>query len=480
MNTVDLRVAEKDWVPLRQLLDSSFRQGFEKEAGALGILGECRTEGKREFIIVKIFPPGPGDIKYANSGALVFDSSYIRRAHLAMRSERLAGLVTFHTHPFSDRQVNFSRYDLREDPLLIENLQEMELGTRLLSVVIGKQSHRGRLWNGPCLHEKLRELIVVGERVSFLPLNGAAEPPPPHPEEIFDRGLALTGAGALNRLSKIRVAVVGASGTGSLVCELLARAGCRRIMTIDDDIAKSVNLNRILHATSRDVLHHAPKVEVLKQAIERLGLRCRVESIYGNILDTDVMMQLREADVIFGCVDKALPRKYLSEFAYRYCRPYIDVGSEIGGDDRGIVCITTRTSYIAPGRHCLLCSGIVTPRQLHFESLSADERQRTAAMGYSDDLVLEQPAVMDLNMRAASCGMMVLRHLLQPFLLTPLPVTISENLVTYTTIPIQEARDASASCRICQVNAKAGYGDCGPPIGMDKATVAAIRKGEKQ
>ena len=298
MNIVDLRIAEKDWAPLSQLLDSSFRPGFENETGAVGTLGECRTEGKSEFIIAKIFPPGPGDIKYAHSGALVFDSSYVRRAHLAMRSERLAGLVTFHTHPFADRQVDFSRFDLREDPLLIGNLQEMEPRTKVLSVVMGKHSLRGRLWNDPNSHEKLRELVVVGEKLSFLPLNGAAEPPPPPPEAIFDRGLALSGAGALSRLSKMKVAVVGASGTGSLVCELLARAGCKRVMVIDDDIAKDVNLNRILHATSRDVLHRAPKVNVLKRAIERLGLRCRVEAISGNILDKDIMARLREAGLV--------------------------------------------------------------------------------------------------------------------------------------------------------------------------------------
>ena len=123
----------------------------------------------------------------------------------------------------------------------------------------------------------------------------------------------------------------------------------------------------------------------------------------------------------------------------------------------------------------MLCSGVVKPRQLRFESLSADERERTAGMGYSDDLLLQQPAVMDLNMRAASCGMMVLRHLLQPFLLTPLPVTISENLVTYTTFPTQEARESLNSCRTCQMNPKAGHGDCGTAIGMERATVEALR-----
>ena len=478
MNT-DLRLAEKDWRELQRLFSSSFRPGGQNEIGAIGILGECKAGDKHEFVVAKIFLPGPGDFKVADTGGLVFDASYIRRAHLEMRSERLSGLVTFHTHPLADQRVNFSPFDLREDPLLIGNLQEMEPRTRLISVVVGQGSIKGCVWGGPNSRRPLREMIVVGDNLSFLPLNGAPPSPPPPSEAIFDRGLAVTGAGALNRLSRIKVAIVGASGTGSLISELLVRAGCKHLMIVDDDIVKDVNLNRIVHAIQRDVRKKNPKVVVLKNAIARIGLRCRVEGIFGNILDKEIMARLKEADVIFGCVDKALPRKYLSEFAYRYFRPYIDVGSEIGGDIRegtkGIFSIDARTSYVAPGRYCLLCSGVVTPRRLSFESLSAEERSRVVEMGYSEDLVLKQPAVMDLNMRAASYGMMVLRHILQPFLLNPLPVTISENILTYTTLPIQVARDATPNCRICRNNPKAGYGDYGPAIGMDKTTVDALR-----
>jgi ThiF family len=171
-----------------------------------------------------------------------------------------------------------------------------------------------------------------------------------------------------------------------------------------------INLNRILHATSEDAAKRIPKVEVLRRAIERLGLGCRVEAIQANVLADDVLMRLRDADLIFGCVDKAYPRKLLSQFSYRYFRPFIDVGSEIGGDQQGIVSLDGRTNYVAPGRPCLLCTGLVTPRELAFESLSYAERERVIALGYSRDLTIEKPAVMDLNMRAASYGMMVLRH----------------------------------------------------------------------
>jgi len=239
-------------------------------------------------------------------------------------------------------------------------------------------------------------------------------------------------------------------------------------------VVLEINLNRILHATSEDAERRTPKVEVLRRAIEGLGLGCRVETVQDNILANETLMRLRDADLVFGCVDKAYPRKLLSEFCYRYLRPYVDVGSEIGGDEQGIVSLDGRTNYVAPGRWCLLCTGLVTSRELAFESLAYKERERVVALGYSRDLIVKKPAVMDLNMRSASYGMMVLRHLLQPFLLTPLPVTITENLVTYTLRALSRPRAGSPDCRICRRNPFFGYGDNSAPIGLDRESLKTI------
>jgi ThiF family len=471
---IDVRITERDWLHLRERFTQSFRPGFPPETGAIGVLGECHAGDRCEFLVVKVFWPGPGDLKVARNGALVFDSSYIRRAHLMMRSKGLAGLITLHTHPHSDRDVGFSLFDVEQDPELIANLTDLEPHTRLVSVVVGKNSQCGRLWETPTHFEPINELIVVGDRLAYYPLNGRSAPPPPSPAAVFDRALSLTNAGALNRLASITVAIVGASGTGTLVGELLARAGCTSLMVVDDDVTKDINLNRMLYATMTDAEQQTPKVEVLRRGIEGLGLGCRVEPVLGNILDREVLTRLREADAIFGCVDKAYPRQLLSEFSFRYLRPYIDVGSEIGGDEQGIVSLNSRTNYVAPGRNCLLCTGLVTPRQLLFESLTYEEQQREIALGYSDDLKIKSPAVMDLNMRAASLGVMLLRHLLQPFLLEPIPVTISENLVTYTMLAIPKARSVNPRCPTCQANPQVAYGDCGDAIGLEKAQVEAI------
>jgi len=71
--------------------------------------------------------------------------------------------------------------------------------------------------------------------------------------------------------------------------------------------------------------------------------------------------------------------------------------------------------------------------------------------------------------------MMTLRHLLQPFLLEPLPVTLAENLVTYNLKPVASARCRNDNCDICRINPQQGFGDCGETIGLSAEEAAALK-----
>ena len=470
-----LRIAEADWERLRRHCSPSFRGRQDTEHGAVGLLA-TRTMGggKQEYLVTRILWPESSEVATDRHAPLTFASQYLRRAHLMVRKEGLAGIITFHTHPRSTDQVGFSCYDDQQDPELVENLQDLWPDTLLSSVVLGKELQKGRVWKSPTEVVAFSNLVAVGRRLQYLPLDGRPAAEAPKPSEIFDRAEQITGRGALARLANMTVAVVGASGTGSIICELLARAGCKHILLIDHDIVKWVNLNRILYAKPVDARRKRPKALVLKRAIEGLKLGCEITPIVGSVLDSAIMGRLNEADVIFGCVDKDFPRLLLSQYAYRHIIPYIDVGTEIGGDSEGIVLTDTRVSYVAPGRACLRCCGLVTQRRLRFESLTASERGREVALGYSDDLMLTQPAVMDLNMRAASAGTLLLRHLLQPFLLEPFPAMLTENMVTYTTRPIAEARRFDPDCDICKMNRNAGYGDCAEALGFPSEIAAAL------
>jgi hypothetical protein len=115
----------------------------------------------------------------------------LRRAHLAVRDEGLAGIITFHTHPRSTSEVRFSAYDDQQDPMLIENLQEIWPPTLLTSIVMGERSQCGRVWMSGSDQSALTELVCVGQRLQYLPLDGMPAPPAPKPAAIFDRAIAL-------------------------------------------------------------------------------------------------------------------------------------------------------------------------------------------------------------------------------------------------------------------------------------------------
>lgn len=146
MPEFDLRIRESDWIRLRKHCAPSFRGRKDTEIGAIGLLGKRTVGGAlRELIVAQILWPEPGDVLAEAHSALTFTSRYIRRAHLAVRKAGLAGLVTFHTHPLAGPEVGFSPYDDAQDPLLVENLQELWPGTLLSSVVMGADSQQGRV-----------------------------------------------------------------------------------------------------------------------------------------------------------------------------------------------------------------------------------------------------------------------------------------------------------------------------------------------
>ena len=67
------------------------------------------------------------------------------------------------------------------------------------------------------------------------------------------------------------MAIVGCSGTGSIVIEQLARLGVGAFVLADPDIIEAKNLNRIPNSTLEDADRRTPKVLVAKRMIDALG-----------------------------------------------------------------------------------------------------------------------------------------------------------------------------------------------------------------
>jgi molybdopterin/thiamine biosynthesis adenylyltransferase len=458
---MNIRITERHYREMRRLTSVSFMKDidFPPETGCILLVGQNNHPTHPSLLVAEVLAPESGELVEQGYDGLVLSSRYMRRALFRVRERHLAGFLTVHTHPMSDMRVDFSPYDDANDPSLMANLYELEPEGIFGSMVLGKRSASGRLWEQDGrLSYPLDELVIVGEQLQFLPLNGIPLEDPPQAAAIFDRSLAVTNSGALSRLSRMRIGLVGGSGTGSIIAELLVRAGAGEVLLFEPDCIEEVNLNRMLYSRRSDVEAGAGKAARLAEGIGESGLPTRIiVDPCGDIRHKQVALELRSCDLVIGCVDRDWPRLILCELAYQYLIPYIDIGTEIGLGESEIQSLDSRVSYVAPERPCLCCSGVVSNERVRLEGMAEDERDRVIAMGYCEDIRLIAPAVMDLNMRPASYAMLVVRHLLQPFLDSPLPTHIKESLTNFSTRPVTLRRDPE--CPVCSIDIRLGMGD---------------------
>lgn len=214
------------------------------------------------------------------------------------------------------------------------------------------------------------------------------------------------GLKTLQLLQSLRVAVVGCSGTGSLVIEQLARNCVGSLVLVDPDLVEHKNLNRIVNAGSDDVGRR--KVDVLREAVEAMGLGTRVDALGVDLADPNAVRAVADCDVIFGCVDGAVGRHLLNRIASYYVLPYFDVGVRLAVDETGVITrAEASANYVKPGGSSLLSRGLYSLDELSAEWLKRGdpaEYERRRAEKYIKGVVGDQPAVISVNMLAAALG----------------------------------------------------------------------------
>ena len=245
-----------------------------------------------------------------------------------------------------------------------------------------------------------RSVNVVGETISIWREKEDYSHAP------YEKKISQTlGTGTLERLRNMRVGVVGCSGTGSIVVELLARNCVGKLVLIDDDVIEEKNLNRLVNSTAVDAEISKPKVQALAAALDLAGLGTKVET-YKMLTDSpQAVAALIDCDVVFGCVDSAFGRYHLDCLASAYLIPYFDVGVHIDADGTGdITAADAVAHFIHPEGRDLRSRGGYTLKQVkaeNYQRIDPDAYARQREQGYLASVGDEQPAVMSVNMQAA-------------------------------------------------------------------------------
>jgi hypothetical protein len=277
----------------------------------------------------------------------------------------------------------------------------------------GRMFGRAALPTGEFLH--LDSIAVVGDDLRFWSPAEAE----PRVAGFEQRHAQLFGAGTTARLRKLSAAVIGCSGTGSPVVEMLARLGVGRLVLVDPDRVEEKNLNRILNATREDAELNRPKVEVLARAIARMGLGTDVSALTENLATPRAVRAVAECDVVFGCMDSVEGRNLLNRLATFYTLPYFDVGVKLVADGRGgIDEACGAVHYVKPGGESLLDRRAYTMNELKAEGLRRTDpaayRDQVGA-GYIDGVQEDRPAVISVNMHLASAAVNEFLARLHPY-----------------------------------------------------------------
>lgn len=187
------------------------------------------------------------------------------------------------------------------------------------------------------------------------------------------------GAESDRELAATRVAIVGLGGGGSHIAQQLAHLGVGEFRLIDPDVVEASNLNRLVGATQTDVDQKMPKVDILKRTV--LGIRpwAQVETVKALWQEADA--HIKDAHVIFGCVDGYLQRNYLEGAARRFNIPYIDIGMDITKLNDGTFAVAGQMILSRPAGPCMRCIGFLTSVRL------AQEENDYGAAGINPQVV---------------------------------------------------------------------------------------------
>ena len=312
------------------------------------------------------------------------------------------GVVKIHSHPGGYR--NFSHLDDQSDLDLFASiygwLDTDEPQASLIMLPDGELIGRST-WPEK-LGKDLHTVRVVGDDIKYWFSEHIKPEIPKHAIRIVQA----FGDGTYSIMRRLRVGVVGCSGTGSIIIEQLARNHVGNLVVVDPEPVEHGNLNRILNSTWQDAEEAKPKVDVLVCAIEKMKLGTHVVPLECDLMTRQAIKALSQCDVIFGCMDSVDGRHILNKLASYYLIPYIDMGVRIDADGKGgIESINGAVHYIQPSGSSLLSRGVYTSAGLDAAMMhrqSPELYKEREKQGYIKGVRVDQPAVISVNMQIAS------------------------------------------------------------------------------
>ena len=220
---------------------------------------------------------------------------------------------------------------------------------------------------------RVRELRLVGPQMRRMTID---EQRPEQPlGERWSRTRGALGEEVWRKVRDSRVAIIGASRNGSITAVSLAMLGVRTIVLIDPDRDELHGLDATLGAVPAGLGN--PKA--LNRSKALLRIRPNDLEVHPLVLPfphPKAEEALRDCDLICTCVDRDTARLAAAEFANRWCKVHLDIGTGVFHAEADRVA-GADVRLLLPGQACVLCfGGVRNLQEARYEVVGRPEALR--------------------------------------------------------------------------------------------------------
>lgn len=377
--TAQLRITVESLKSLEALIFSRYPH---LEWGTFFFFGFRELDEQLVITYVSSQAPETGDMA-ENVPNVKFLEPYSVRTALAVRSTPLCvGVV--HSHPRTFIPLP-STIDDEMDAYFQDYFSGFTKEPCYASLIFSKSDKNELEFSGRiCFKGKwfiLDEMITIGD-TEIQKSKAYGFPSTVFESPFTERFKTVYGQRSESRLQNSKVTVVGCSGTGSPTLHSLARAGVGEFILIDPQRAEKSNTERIhgLFPHHFDIKPSPYKVEIARDLILSINPRAKVTMIVGNILDPIARDHAIPSDILINCTDSVHSRAAVSELAYRYLLPVLDVGVLPTGEDGKITSEVTQVIKYSPNLPCARCLSQINSRLIELELMTDEEKAKRKAL----------------------------------------------------------------------------------------------------
>ena len=407
----------------QNIWEKTFRHLFQDDSEHVAFfLAETVQSKGIKFLVKDVMLVKDEDMECGGFAAQVKVRALLEVTNKANK-DKLA-LIEIHNHNFSLGDVDFSRTDYNGFKEFVPYIFDVLPGRPYAAIVVTPQEEvNAVVWRKADNFEPISYVHIVGSNFKkyVTTIEKRIKPKSIIQSNVYSRQVMAFGKEGQEKIQSVRVAIVGCGGIGSHISQQLAYLGVRDFYLIDSDVVEDTNLNRLIGASESDV--GKPKVHVMARMISTIANgKAEVRTIHKNLRSSEALEALKQADVIFGCVDNDGARLILNQLSFSYLTHYVDCATGIDTEDGKLDCAGGHVMVLQPEGPCMECANMIDKKEASDNLTTPEDYENRKKLGYVKNADIPNASVVSLNGTIASIAvnefMMLVTGIRPPRLLT--------------------------------------------------------------